>query len=53
MDMVKSVSYYSKLLQNIMLKVMVDGLCDNWNFRQNLESAIHEILNSIANSNSY
>ena len=53
MDMVKSVSYYSKLLQNIMLKVMVDGLYDNWNFRQNLESAIHEILNSIANSNSY
>lgn len=44
---------YNKLLQNLMLKVMVDGLCNHWDFRQNLESAVNEILISRANPNNY
>ena len=44
---------YNQLLQNLMLKTMVDGLCNHWNFRQNLESAVHEILISRANQSSY
>ena len=44
---------YNKILQKIMLKTMVDGLCSDWNFRSNLSSAIDEIvyqrLNSINN----
>lgn len=40
---------YSKLLQNIMMKTMVDGLCDNWNFKRNLESTIDMIMTSKAN----
>lgn len=44
---------YSKLLQNIMMKTMVDGLCSDWGFRSNLESAVNEILISRANPNSY
>lgn len=44
---------YNKLLQNLMLRVMVDGLCNHWDFRQNLESAVSEILVSRANPNSY
>lgn len=35
---------YTKLLQNVMLQVMVNGLCDNWAFRQNLEDAMTYIL---------
>ena len=35
---------YSELLQRIMMKTMVDGLCSDWGFRNNLESAIHEIM---------
>lgn len=35
---------YSELLQRIMMKTMVDGLCGDWGFRSNLESAIHEIM---------
>ena len=35
---------YTKLLQNVMLQVMVNGLCDNWTFRQNLEDAMTHIL---------
>ena len=35
---------YTKLLQNVMLQVMVNGLCDNWAFRQNLEDAMTRIL---------
>ena len=46
-------SNYSKLLQNIMMKTMVDGLCNNWNFRSNLQSAIDEVLMMRANPNSY
>lgn len=44
---------YSKLLQNIMMKTMVDGLCNDWNFRSNLQSAIDEVLIMRANPNSY
>lgn len=44
---------YKKLLQNLMLKVMVDGLCNNWDFRQNLESAVNEILMNRGHQNSY
>ena len=44
---------YSKLLQNIMMKTMVNGLCDDWNFRSCLSSAIDEILTNRANPNSY
>lgn len=44
---------YSKLLQNIMMKTMVDGLCNDWNFRTNLESAIHEVMMAMSNPNSY
>ena len=35
---------YSELLQRIMMKTMVDGLCNDWGFRNNLESAVHEIM---------
>ena len=35
---------YTKLLQNVMLQVMINGLCDNWAFRQNLEDAMTHIL---------
>jgi hypothetical protein len=44
---------YDKLLQNIMLKTMVDGLCNDWNFRSNLHSAVDEVLRMRANPNSY
>lgn len=44
---------YSKLLQNIMMKTMVDGLCNDWNFRTNLESAIHEVMMARSNQNGY
>lgn len=44
---------YSKLLQNIMMKTMVDGLCDNWSFKKNLESTIDMIMTSRANPVSY
>lgn len=44
---------YSKLLQNIMMKTMVNGLCDDWNFRSNLQQAIDEVLIARANPNSY
>ncbi len=44
---------YEKLLQKVMLQTMVDGLCNGWNFRQNLESAIDGILISRANQNKY
>lgn len=44
---------YSKLLQNIMMKTMVDGLCSDFGFRSSLESAVNEILISRANPNSY
>lgn len=44
---------YSKLLQNIMMKTMVDGLCDDWGFRRNLQCALDEILSMRANQNSY
>ena len=44
---------YSQLLQNIMMKTMVSGLCNDWGFRDNLSSAINEILTSRANPNSY
>ena len=40
---------YSDLLQRIMMKTMVDGLCGDWGFRNNLESAIHEIMIRRAN----
>lgn len=36
---------YKKLLQDIMLNVMVDGLCNHWDFRRNLESTVYTILN--------
>ena len=35
---------YTKLLQNVMLQVMINGLCDNWAFRQNLEDVMTHIL---------
>ena len=44
---------YDKLLQNIMLKTMVDGLCNDWNFRSNLESAVNDVLIQRANPNRY
>ena len=44
---------YSKLLQNIMMKTMVDGLCNDYGFRSNLQTAINEVLIRNANSNSY
>ena len=46
-------SNYTKLLQNIMMKTMVDGLCNDWNFRSNLQSAIDKVLTMRANPNSY
>lgn len=42
---------YNKLLENIMMKTMVEGLCSEWNFRSNLYSAIDEILRMRANPN--
>lgn len=44
---------YDKLLQNVMLTIMIDGLCDNWNFKNNLQSAVNEILVRRANVDSY
>lgn len=44
---------YSKLLQNIMMKTMVDGLCNDWNFRTNLESTIHEVMMARSNQKGY
>jgi hypothetical protein len=44
---------YDKLLQNVMLTTMIDGLCDNWNFKNNLQSAVNEILVRRANVDSY
>ena len=44
---------YSKLLQNIMMKTMVSGLCEDWNFKSNLMSAVDEIMTMRANQNSY
>lgn len=46
-------SNYDKLLQNVMLTTMIDGLCDNWNFKNNLQSAVNEILVRRANVDSY
>lgn len=43
---------YDKLLQNIMLKTMIDGLCSDWIFRRNLEDAMVDILNRRTNYNS-
>ena len=40
---------YTKLLQNVMLQVMINGLCDNWAFRQNLEDTMTHILACRAN----
>ena len=40
---------YSDLLQRIMMKTMADGLCSDWGFRSNLESAIREIMARRAN----
>lgn len=42
---------YSKLLQNIMMKTMVNGLCEDWHFRENLMSAVGEIMAIRANQN--
>lgn len=42
---------YNKLLENIMMKTMVEGLCNEWNFRSNLHSAIDEVLRMRANPN--
>lgn len=44
---------YSELLQKIMMKTMVNGLCNDWDFRTNLESAMDAILRSRANPNCY
>ena len=44
---------YSKLLQNIMMKTMVDGLCSDWNFRENLMSAVNEIMAIRENQSNY
>ena len=44
---------YDKLLQNVMLKTMVDGLCNDWNFRSNLELAVNNVLTQRANPHSY
>ena len=44
---------YSKLLQNIMMKTMVNGLCSDWHFRESLMSAVDEIMTIRANQNSY
>ena len=40
---------YSDMLERIMMKTMVDGLCSDWGFRNNLESAICEIMARRAN----
>ena len=44
---------YERLLQNIMMKTMVDGLCYDWNFRQNLEAAVSDIITKRSNPDSY
>lgn len=44
---------YDKLLQNIMLKTMVDGLCNDWTFRSNLQSAVDDVLRMREDQNSY
>lgn len=44
---------YSALLQNIMMKIMVNGLCEDWHFRENVASAVAEVLEMRANRNSY
>lgn len=44
---------YSELLQKIMLKTMVDGLCNTYSFRSNLECSIGEILTRMHNPESY
>lgn len=35
---------YSELLQNVMMKTMVDGLCNSWGFKNNLQNAVNEIM---------
>ena len=44
---------YSELLQKIMLKTMVDGLCNTYSFRSNVEDSISEILTRMHNPESY
>ena len=40
---------YKKLLENIMMKVMINGLCDDYNFKNNLEDAMISIMNGERN----
>ena len=46
-------SNYSKLLENVMMKTMVRGLCDDWSFRSSVELALDQILASRANNSNY
>lgn len=41
---------YNKLLQNVMMKAMVDGLCGDWHFRNSLTEAVNEVLAMRQNS---
>ena len=40
---------YQKILQKVMMEAMIDGLCSDYSFRQNLSSAIHDIMSSMNN----
>lgn len=40
---------YKKLLENIIMKVMINGLCDDYNFKNNLEDAVISIMNGERN----
>lgn len=44
---------YQTILQNIMLKTIINGLCSDGNFRNNVESAVYDILyqHEMANQN--
>ena len=40
---------YKKILENVMMSVMIDGLCDNYNFRSNLKGAVFSIMHEERN----
>lgn len=35
---------YRKILENVMMNIMIDGLCDSYNFRSNLKDAVFSII---------
>lgn len=42
---------YEKMLRDVMLKTIVDGLCSDYNFKNNVKSVVSDIIYEARNNN--